>query len=104
MSRATRRTTAIWSTETAVAFFKQNPLAAHPQPQVGRQFHLLKIRLLMAVLPKYAATAEQHLPQLLKMAPGGRFDKPRKDMIQAIEEAEGPAQAISFEEAAKAGR
>jgi hypothetical protein len=62
-----------------------------------------KLRLLMAVLPKYGAAAKPHLPRLREMAPGGRFDKPWKDMIQAIEQAEGPAKAISFEEAMKAG-
>lgn len=63
-----------------------------------------KLRLLMAVLPKYGAAAKQHLPRLREMAPGGRFDKPWRDMIQAIEGAEGPAKAISFDEAMKAGK
>jgi hypothetical protein len=61
-----------------------------------------KLRLLMAVLPKYGAAAKPYLPKLREMAPGGRFDKPWKEMIKAIEEAEGPAKTITFEEAMKA--
>jgi hypothetical protein len=62
-----------------------------------------KLRLLMAVLPKYGAAAQPHLPRLREMAPGGRFDKPWKEMIEAIGRAEGPAKAIRFEDAMKAG-
>jgi hypothetical protein len=63
-----------------------------------------KLRLLMAVLPKYGAAAQPQLPRLREMAPGGRFDKPWKEMLKAIEEAKGPASAIRFEDAMKAGR
>ncbi len=63
-----------------------------------------KLRLLMAVLPKYGAAAKPHLPRLREMASGGKFDKPWNDMLKAIEEAEGPAKTISFEEAKKAGK
>ena len=63
-----------------------------------------KLRLLMEVLPKYGAAAKPHLPRLREMAPGGRFDKPWKDMLKAIEEAEGPAKSIRFEDAMKAGK
>jgi hypothetical protein len=62
-----------------------------------------KLRLLMAVLPKYGAAAKPHLPRLREMAPGGRFEKDWNAMIKAIEEAGGPARAIPFEEAMKAG-
>jgi hypothetical protein len=64
--------------------------------------HGFKVRMLMAVLPKYGAAAKPYLPKLREMAPGGRFDKPWKEMLKSIEEAEGPARTISFEEAMKA--
>lgn len=63
-----------------------------------------KVRLLMAVLPKYGAHAQPHLPRLKEMAPGGRFEKPWAEMIRAIEEAEPVGPLLSLEEAIEAGK
>ncbi len=63
-----------------------------------------KLRMLMNVLPKYGAAAKPYLPKLREMDPGGRFEKQWAEMLKAIEEAEGPARTISFEEAKRAGR
>ena len=63
-----------------------------------------KLRLLMAVLPKYGAHAQPHLPRLKEMAPGGRFEKPWAEMIRAIEEAEPVGPMLSLEEAIEAGK
>lgn len=63
-----------------------------------------KVRLLMSVLPKYGAHAQQHLPRLKELAPGGRFEKPWAEMIRAIEEAEPAEALLSLEEAIEAGK
>jgi len=63
-----------------------------------------KLRLLMAVLPKYGAHAKPYLPRLKKMAPGGRFEKPWAAMIKSIEDAAPPKPMLSIEEAIKAGK
>jgi hypothetical protein len=58
-----------------------------------------KIRMLMAVLPKYGANAKPVLPKLKAMNIQGRFEKPWNAMIQSIESAEGNPKMISFEDA-----
>ena len=63
-----------------------------------------KLRLLMAVLPKYGSHANPHLPRLKEMAPGGRFEKPWAEMIKSIEKAGPPEPMLSLEEAIKAGK
>jgi hypothetical protein len=67
--------------------------------------HGFKLRMLMAVMPKYGAAAKDALPRLKSMSqPGGRFEKPWNEMIRAIESAEGSEETISIEEARKAGK
>ena len=62
-----------------------------------------KIRMLMAVLPKYGASAKPVLPKLKAMKITGRFEKPWNDMIKSIETSEGNGKMISLEEAKRAG-
>ncbi|MGB1128595.1 MAG: DUF6288 domain-containing protein [Haloferula sp.] len=63
-----------------------------------------KIRMLMAVLPKYGSNAKPLLPKLKEMAPAGRFEKPWAAMIKSIEEAPPQPEMLTMEEAMKAGK
>ncbi len=62
-----------------------------------------KVRMLMEVLPKYGASAKPFLPKLKEMKMSGRFEKPWNNMIASIENADGAAESISFEEAKAIG-
>jgi hypothetical protein len=61
-----------------------------------------KIRMLMAVLPKYGASAKPFLPKI-KSTQAGKFQKQWDAMIRQIEASEGARKMISIEEARRAG-
>ena len=61
-----------------------------------------KIRMLMAVLPKYGANAKYALPRI-KAVNAGKFKKPWDAMIKEIESSTGTRKMISLEEAKQAG-
>ena len=61
-----------------------------------------KIRMLMAVLPKYGANAKYALPRI-KAVNAGKFKKPWDAMIKEIEASTGTRRMISLEEAKQAG-
>jgi hypothetical protein len=61
-----------------------------------------KIRMLMAVLPKYGANAQYVLPKIKEMK-AGKFQNQWDAMIKTIETAKGTSKMISMEEANKAG-
>lgn len=62
-----------------------------------------KLRMLMAVLPKYGASAKPFLPKI-KATGAGKFQKQWDAMVKQIEASEGARKMISIEEAKRAGR
>jgi hypothetical protein len=63
-----------------------------------------KLRMIMAVLPKYGAHAQPVLPKLKAMNVKGRFEKPWNAMIKSIETAKKTSELMTVEEAIKAGK
>jgi hypothetical protein len=63
-----------------------------------------KLRMLMAVLPKYGAHAQPVLPKLKAMNVKGRFEKPWNAMIKSIETAKKTSELMTVEQAIKAGK
>ena len=68
-----------------------------------------KVRMVMAILPKYGANAKDALKKLqadkrLEKIEQGRFGGPWRRMVQAIENDKNPRKLISWDEAVKAGQ
>jgi hypothetical protein len=68
-----------------------------------------KVRMVMGMLPKYGGNAKAALAKLradprLKTIEQGRFGRPWRAMVQAIEEDQNPPKLITLEEARKAGK
>jgi hypothetical protein len=63
-----------------------------------------KIRMLMAVLPKYGANAQAVLPKLKEMDIKGRFEKPWNNMIKSIESAEKNGELMTVQDAIHLGK
>ncbi|MFT5241473.1 MAG: hypothetical protein ACI9OU_002424 [Candidatus Promineifilaceae bacterium] len=68
-----------------------------------------KVRMAMAVLPKYGANAKDALETLrtdprLKTIEKGRFGGPWRAMVKTIEADQNPRPLLSFDEAKKAGK
>ncbi|MFT5409486.1 MAG: hypothetical protein ACI9NC_002209, partial [Verrucomicrobiales bacterium] len=62
-----------------------------------------KLRMLMAVLPKYGANAQYALPAIRKVN-AGKFQRQWDAMVKQIESASGTRAMISLEEAQRAGK
>ena len=62
-----------------------------------------KIRMLLAVLPKYGANAKEYLPSI-KAVKAGKFQKQWDAMVKEIESSTNTTRMISFEEAKNYGK